>query len=52
VRPQPNTLGQALGTAKKGQEFEYLGETSADGWNKIKFEDKAGWVSGKYSEKL
>ena len=52
VRPQPNTLSQPIGTARRGQEFEYLGETSADGWNKIKFENKVGWVSGKYSEKL
>lgn len=50
VRPEPNTQNKPFGTAQSGQEFEYLGETSTEGWNKIKFENKEGWVSGKYSE--
>lgn len=50
VRPQANTLGQPFGIARRGEEFEYLGETSTEGWNKIKYENDEGWVSGKYSE--
>lgn len=52
VREQPRASAASIGVAYKGETFPYLGETSADGWNKIKFEKKEGWVSGKYSEKV
>lgn len=50
VRTSPNTSGKKLGVAKKGKTFRFAGEISVDGWHKIEFDKKAGWVSGKYSE--
>ena len=52
VRAQANTSSNTLGTAKRGEEYSYLGETTTEGWNKILYGSKEGWVSGKYSEKL
>lgn len=53
IRPEPNTSNKPLGTAKKNQIFNYGGETSENGWNRIEYEtNKFGWVSGKYSEKI
>lgn len=50
VRPTPDTTGKSFGVARKGETYRYLGETAANGWNKIEFKGKQGWVSGKYSE--
>lgn len=52
VRVKPDKTSSSIGTAKRSEEFDYLGETSEDGWNKIKFGSKEGWVSGMYSEKI
>lgn len=49
VRSAPNTSGKQLGVARKGEEYRYGGETSADGWNLIEYKNQNGWVSGKYS---
>ncbi len=49
VRAQGNTSGSILGVAHKGETYEYAGETNSAGWNKINFNGKTGWVSGKYS---
>lgn len=49
VRSEPNTSGTKLGTAKKGSTFDYAGEVSSAGWNKIRYNGSVGWVSGKYS---
>ena len=49
VRDQPNTEGKILGVARKGESFPYRGETSEAGWRGISFQDKAGWISGKYT---
>lgn len=50
VRTAPNTSGKKLGTAYKGDKFNYGGEVSSDGWHLIEFDKQNGWVSGKYSE--
>ena len=50
VRTAPNTDGQKLGVAHRGDVLSYQGQTSADGWNLVEFDGKNGWVSGKYSE--
>lgn len=50
VRSEPNTNGRKMGVAKAGEVFEYLEQTSANGWHMIEFNYKNGWVSGKYSE--
>lgn len=50
VRSAPNTDGKKLGVARKGESYPYGGETSEDGWNLIDFNNRNGWVSGKYSE--
>ena len=49
AREEPNTSGDKLGVAKKGQEYEYLSRQS-DGWYYIRFGKANAWVSGKYSK--
>ena len=46
IRKGPKTSYDIVKVAKEGEIYEYAGETSEDGWNKITI----GWVSGKYSE--
>ena len=46
MRKGPKTSYAIVKVAKEGEIYEYAGETSEDGWNKITI----GWVSGKYSE--
>lgn len=49
IRTQPNTSGAKLGVAHAGDRYEYGGQTSENGWQKIKTGDgRTGWVSGKY----
>ena len=50
VRTAPSTAGKSLGVAHAGDLFIYQGQTSENGWQLIKFNNKNGWVSGKYSE--
>ena len=50
VRDEPNTNGKKLGVAYEYDTFDYDGETSADGWNSIRFRNRKGYVSGKYSK--
>lgn len=49
VRPAPNTSGKPLGVARSGDVLLYDGETSANGWHLVQYNNKNGWVSGKYS---
>ena len=32
------------------EDEKYANEKAEDGWNKVVFKDKMGWVSGKYSK--
>lgn len=48
VRSMPGGSGQELGFATVGKSYPYLGETT-NGWLKIEFSKKEGWVSGKYA---
>ena len=48
ARAEPNTSGEIIGTARRGEKFAYLGETSESGWLRIQFGMKEAWVSGKY----
>ena len=50
VRTAPNTDGQKLGVAHRGDILDYQGVTSADGWHLVEYNGQNGWVSGKYSE--
>lgn len=50
VRAAPNTDGAKIGTAQEGSVHTYAGETSDNGWLKIRYGDGAGWVSGKYAQ--
>lgn len=50
ARKGPEKSYDSLGTAREGKTFEYLGDTSSNGWLKIKFNDKEAWVSGKYGK--
>ena len=50
VRTAPNTSGQKLGVAHRGDILEYQGVQSADGWNLVIYSGQNGWVSGRYSE--
>ena len=50
VRTSPNTSGEKLGVAKEGSTFLYGGQTEQNGWMLIEYDNKNGWVSGKYSK--
>ena len=50
VRTAPNTSGQKVGVAHRGDILEYQGVQSADGWNLVIYIGQNGWVSGRYSE--
>ena len=50
VRTAPNTSGQKLGVAHRGEILDYQGVQSADGWNLVIYSGQNGWVSGRYSE--
>lgn len=57
VRKGPGKEYGSLGVVVKGDELDYLGETSENGWYKVRFiswiEDPNGasaWISGKYAE--
>lgn len=49
VRTAPTTNGGTIGVAKEGTKWVYTGQSS-NGWYKIEFNDKTGWVSGKYAK--
>lgn len=49
VRSSPNISGRKLGTARKGETYQYGGQKSVDGWYLITYKNQNGWVSGKYS---
>ncbi len=49
VRDAIGIGGKELGFAPVGSMYPYLNETS-QGWHKISFEGKAGWVSGQYTK--
>lgn len=48
VRTEPNRTAARLGVVKKGERLWYGGQTSEDGWLKVEYAGKVGWVSGKY----
>lgn len=50
VREKPDTSGKKIGIAYNEEKYNFGGETTDNGWNKIIFEKKEGWVSGKYSK--
>lgn len=39
-----------LGVAKKGDKYEYLKETSTNGWHLVLYDNQKAWVSGIYSK--
>ncbi|MDN5558397.1 MAG: SH3 domain-containing protein [Ruaniaceae bacterium] len=47
VRTGPGTSYGTLGTASRGQVFHRF--ASMNGWHKINFEGRTGWVSGSYT---
>ena len=49
VRTAHNTSGAKLGVVKSGDVLPYDGETSANGWHLVQYNNQNGWVSGKYS---
>ena len=48
VRSAPNTSGNVLGIVKEGTILPYGGQTSADGWLLVEYNNQNGWVSEKY----
>ena len=48
VRVQPNSDAEKLGVAHRDTLLPYQGETAANGWLKVSFAGRDGWVSGKY----
>lgn len=50
VRMEPNTSGDIRGVAHAGDKLPYEGETSENGWLKVTYKEKSGWVSGKYGK--
>lgn len=52
VRSGPGTQYSVVGGAVKGDQLDYAGETSPDGWLKVSRNGKTGWVSGKYGRRM
>ena len=50
VRVEPNTDAEKLGVAHRNELLPYQGETAANGWLKVSFAGRDGWVSGKYGK--
>lgn len=50
IRSLDSTAGKILGVVSKGTALESLGAVSTSGWYKVKYKDKEGWISNKYSE--
>lgn len=48
VRSGPFTDAEKRGVVHEGDKLPYAGETSSNGWLKVVYKDKPGWVSGKY----
>lgn len=48
ARVQPNTDAEKLGVAHRDMLLPYQGEIAANGWLKVSFAGRDGWVSGKY----
>lgn len=47
IRAEPSTSGKVLAVAHDGDVLPYAGETSPEGWLKVDYNCKPGWVSGK-----
>lgn len=50
IRSEPNYTCKKLGVARRDSTHEYAGETTENGWVKIKYKDGTAWVSGKYAK--
>lgn len=50
VRTQPNKSGEIIGVAREHETYKYAGETSDNGWYKIRYSNTEGYVSGKYAQ--
>jgi hypothetical protein len=50
IRSEPNYTCKKLGVARRDSTHEYAGETTENGWLKIKYKDGTAWVSGKYAK--
>lgn len=50
VRTAPNTDGEKLGVATRGTVLQFQGQISDNGWPLIIWDNKNGWVSGKYAQ--
>lgn len=48
VREGPSTAFVARGVAHDGAKLPYEGETADNGWLRVTYKDRSGWVSGKY----
>ena len=51
IRSHPEISGAILGTAYRGEKLNWLGETSENGWHKIRRGETEGYVSGKYAQR-
>jgi len=49
VRTEPNKNGKQLGAVTAGTQLPYGGQ-SMNGWHLVDYENRNGWVSGKYSK--
>ena len=50
VRRAPNTAGQIIGVAKRGDRLPYGGKVSDNGWLLVDYRGENAWVSGKYGK--
>lgn len=50
VRTEPNTSGEIRGVAHADDKLPFEGEVSENGWLKVTYKEKSGWVSGKYGK--
>lgn len=50
ARTAPNTKGNILGVARRGETYKFGGVVSDDGWLLIEYNNQNAFVSGKYGE--
>ena len=48
VRDRPGTDGEIMGVALEGTRLLYDGSTAENGWHRVVYKERAGYVSGKY----
>ena len=50
IRSTPTTTGAVKGVAKEGDQFDFTGDTSLEGWQAVMYNNELSWISGKFAK--